>query len=538
MRLRHASLAFLLLGACRPAPAVPPSTQFLLFAGDSTFWVRTGPQGMRVRTSPIRLARVGGRFVEVYTADDDRSFMDASIIGQRIFTRDILTGDSLLVFDDTMMAGVANWYQRTHPDDRALPDDEEAPEDPAVEAASDIRFLGQLGPYFSYEYRAEALTDDGGEWRMVRRGVLDLRTGRAVSVRDIVGPGESRALIARGRELYAQTLDSVLASRDSRAPEAALAVQEMDFDSTSFTLVSENGSLSIQFAVPGHGPRAGGVILPLSPIPTSSPAWWAELRPSLPQGDGVRGETRWMFGRDRVIARELPGGGSLRLSVRDAAGLEWPVAAFPTPAWQLVRLDAPPTDSTTLRALARAFDEAALYDEDARTAMTPSPSAQLAATRARRPVRDSQHETSELMMPQHENVLGHVFGGVILSMVDRAAAVSAIRHSRSACVTVSVDRVDFREPIHVGDLVIMKTSVNFAGRTSMEVGVRVEAENMVSGVRRHTNSCYLTFVAIDRNGRPVEVPEVVPESEMEQRRYAAAQERRRRRLEERQAEEG
>lgn len=142
------------------------------------------------------------------------------------------------------------------------------------------------------------------------------------------------------------------------------------------------------------------------------------------------------------------------------------------------------------------------------------------------------------MMPQHANNLGHVFGGVILSMLDRVAAVAAIRHARQNCVTVSVDRVDFREPIHVGDLIIMKSSVNFTGRTSMEVGVRVEAEDMISGNRRHTNSCYLTFVAIDRNGRPMEIPQVQPETPIERRRYAAAQERRRRRLEERNAEEG
>jgi acyl-CoA hydrolase len=104
-------------------------------------------------------------------------------------------------------------------------------------------------------------------------------------------------------------------------------------------------------------------------------------------------------------------------------------------------------------------------------------------------------------------------------------------------VTVSIDRVDFREPIHTGDLVVMKASVNYVGRTSMEVGVRVEAEDLLTGVRRHTNSCYLTFVAVDRNGRPVEVPEIRPETPDEQRRFDAARERRRRRLEERQAEE-
>jgi acyl-CoA hydrolase len=124
----------------------------------------------------------------------------------------------------------------------------------------------------------------------------------------------------------------------------------------------------------------------------------------------------------------------------------------------------------------------------------------------------------------------------VLAMMDRAAAVAAIRHSRTTCVTASIDRVDFREPIHLGDLVIMKASVNYVGTTSMEIGVRVEAEDMLSGIRRHTNSCYLTFVAVDRNGRPVPIPALRPESADEKRRSQAAQDRRRRRLEERNAE--
>jgi acyl-CoA hydrolase len=151
-------------------------------------------------------------------------------------------------------------------------------------------------------------------------------------------------------------------------------------------------------------------------------------------------------------------------------------------------------------------------------------------------VSESQHETSELMMPEHSNNLGHVFGGVILSMMDKCAAIAAFRHSRSTVVTASIDRVDFREPIRLGDLVVMKASVNLTGRTSMEIGVRVEAEDLLSGRRRHTNSCYLTFVAVDRNGRPIEVPELIPETDDELRRHAAAKERRRRRLEEREAE--
>jgi acyl-CoA hydrolase len=152
-------------------------------------------------------------------------------------------------------------------------------------------------------------------------------------------------------------------------------------------------------------------------------------------------------------------------------------------------------------------------------------------------VRESQHETSELMMPQHANNMGHVFGGVILSMMDKCGAIAAFRHSRASVTTASIARVDFREPIHLGDLVIMKASVNYVGRSSMEVGVRVEAEDLMTGRHRHTNSCYLTFVAVDRNGRPIEVAGLQPETDEEQRRYDAAETRRRARLAERESEE-
>ncbi len=142
---------------------------------------------------------------------------------------------------------------------------------------------------------------------------------------------------------------------------------------------------------------------------------------------------------------------------------------------------------------------------------------------------------SELMMPHHANNMGNVFGGVILSLVDRVAAVAATRHARRQCVTVSVDRVDFLEPIYLGELVTARASVNYAGRTSMEVGIRIEAENLVTGERRHTNSCYVTYVAIDEHGKPTPVPQVAPETEDERRRYRAAEERRARRLAERKA---
>ena len=139
---------------------------------------------------------------------------------------------------------------------------------------------------------------------------------------------------------------------------------------------------------------------------------------------------------------------------------------------------------------------------------------------------DSEAVMTELMMPNHANIMGNVFGGVILSLVDRVAAVAAIRHARRPCVTVSVDKVDFREPIRIGELVIAHARVNFTGRTSMEVGVKIVAENIITGDRRHTNSCYVTYVALDDKGEPTAVPPIVPQTPDEKRRWDRAARRR------------
>jgi acyl-CoA hydrolase len=152
--------------------------------------------------------------------------------------------------------------------------------------------------------------------------------------------------------------------------------------------------------------------------------------------------------------------------------------------------------------------------------------------------RQSDTVMSELMMPQHANIMGNVFGGVLLALLDRAAAVAAIRHAGKPCVTVSVDKVDFKEPIHVGELVTAFARVNYAGHTSMEVGVKIIAENVLSGEKRHTNSCYITYVALDEQGVPTEIPPILPETADEKRRYERAAKRRASRLMDRRYEQG
>ena len=133
---------------------------------------------------------------------------------------------------------------------------------------------------------------------------------------------------------------------------------------------------------------------------------------------------------------------------------------------------------------------------------------------------------TELVQPNDANNLGNMLGGKVMHLIDIAAAMSGLRHCRKPVVTASVDSLDFRYPIKVGNMIILRASVNYTHRTSMEIGVRVESENPLTGERFHTSSAYLTFVALDEDGKPTEVPAVIPETDTEKRRYEAAIKRR------------
>jgi acyl-CoA hydrolase len=144
--------------------------------------------------------------------------------------------------------------------------------------------------------------------------------------------------------------------------------------------------------------------------------------------------------------------------------------------------------------------------------------------------RESAVTLSQLMEIAHANLMGNVHGGEIMKLIDSAAGIAAGRHAGGQTVTVSLDQMSFLHPVHVGDVVFVHASVNDVGRTSMEVGVKVEAEDLVSGVRTHTSSAYLVFVALDGQGRPRPVPPLEPETEQERRRQAEAKIRREHRL--------
>jgi acyl-CoA hydrolase len=148
-------------------------------------------------------------------------------------------------------------------------------------------------------------------------------------------------------------------------------------------------------------------------------------------------------------------------------------------------------------------------------------------------VRESESEYSELALPNDANTLGNLLGGRIMHLVDLAGAIAAMKHCRHPVVTASVDHMDFIHPVKIGQLVRLRASVNRAFHTSMELGVKVWVEDLVTGAEKHVSSAYLTFVAIDAHGHGVGVPPVVPETEEEKRRYEEAGERREYRLSQR-----
>jgi uncharacterized protein (TIGR00369 family) len=152
-------------------------------------------------------------------------------------------------------------------------------------------------------------------------------------------------------------------------------------------------------------------------------------------------------------------------------------------------------------------------------------------------VAETRVEMAYQMNPQDANPAGNVHGGVIFKLIDTAAGVVATRHSRCNVVTASIDRLNFFNPVFIGDLVTLKASLNMTGKSSMEIGVRVEAENLMTGEVRHTVSAYLTFVALDGKGRPTAIPPLILENSEGERRNREARARRETRLQERKREE-
>jgi len=372
-RLYTALALCLLIGvlACRgPAPDAgrPPAADFVLSAGDSSYWVTSSEGAVRVRGAPLELARVGGRFYELYVADDDRSYEDAVLIGQRIYRRDLVTGDSLLVFEDTVVPRLAAQYARLHPQDVRLQPSEDASDDPLWRATTTIDLVDLHGPFLSYTLHADVERDDADAWHTSRRGVIDLSTGRPASLARVAG-GDVSPILKRRTLAVAAVMDSVRTGGDriDRARTASL-LRAYYLDPSGFMLTTVDGGPAVAYALSGRGAGDEGHLLELPPIALGEPGWWSEAVPALPVPSADGSRQVWRHGRYEVVARADSSASVARVLLRDSTSREWPVGLVPAPALRIYWLDQPPIDSVARRALSRAFDESALYDESVRSA--------------------------------------------------------------------------------------------------------------------------------------------------------------------------
>jgi hypothetical protein len=367
------ALACLALAGCRDAassaaPPPPPPADFVLSAGDSSYWITSAGGKVRLRGAPLELASTGGRFYELYVADDDRSYEDAVLVGQKVYRRDLVTGDSLLLFQDTVVTHLAGVYGRLHPDDQPLRPNDEPSDEPLWTVTSDLAIDEIAGPFVSFSMHTDVERDDAPLWHTSRRGVLDIRTGRPATLAAVTGA--ARQAVERARErVLASTLDSVRASHDERGTRAAELLPFYRLDPASFSLTTVDGAPAVAYAIPGAGGGDAGHLLALEPIPIGEPAWWAEAAVTLPMtyADGAR--EVWRQGSYEVVVRYDSMNGTGQLALRDSTSREWVLGRVPAPARRILWLDRPPLDSVWRRALDRAFDESTLYDETIRTAV-------------------------------------------------------------------------------------------------------------------------------------------------------------------------
>jgi hypothetical protein len=352
-------------GARRRAATRVPSASFLVSAGDSTFWVESDSTGVRVRRSPMLLTEHAGRFYELYLTDDDRSYYDAVILGQRVYRRDLESGDSLLLLEDSVLVRLANDYAARHPQEGPLSPDDDAAEEPSTHATTDTELLDAAGPFLTFEQHIDVDVVGDRDQHVTRRGVIDVRDAHPVSVVDLVGTTQARELYRQAQRQFVAALDSVRRANDERARRAATALTGFVFDTMSFALLDDDGRPAVAFLVPGRGPRAGGYALPLPPIRITEGPWWAPIRAGLPTAP-ISGALWHGAGYDVMVRDDSTGEASVLL-LRIGPN-EWPVARVPSPVHRIHRLDVPRVAPATLEALHRAFDESALYSGDARTA--------------------------------------------------------------------------------------------------------------------------------------------------------------------------
>jgi hypothetical protein len=337
-----------------PEGARPPAVDALISAGDSVYWLRSDSSGLRLRGVAMTLARVDGRFQEVYTVEDDHSFYDALFVGQAVFRRDLEAGDSVQVIADTLMPRLARAYQAAHPRERPLRPDEEANEYARTVATVEYTDFTLHGPYLSLAYRADIDVIGGVSSRDTRWLMVDLRDGR---------PATATSLF--GRQTAAMLLRAARADLAAAGEPGAWRLDE-----ASLLLDGSADTVLVTFEALATDPSYGDATLALTPIAVPAPDWWraaAAERP-VPRDPGYRAEQPPVA----LLFAAPEDDGRVALTLVDAEGHAWDAGRITGDPSRVHWLDSTVTPEARL-ALTRAFDDAALYSGDARIVRGPAP---------------------------------------------------------------------------------------------------------------------------------------------------------------------
>lgn len=367
MRVRL--LPFLLfIAACeRAEPPIPaPVTEFIVAAADSVFWIRSDADGIRVRGAPMVLAQVGGRFAELYVADEDYSFYDAVFIGQRLYKRDLISGDSVQLAADTLMPLLARGYAAANPDERPLDADEQGTEEPRTVATADLLVLEVHGPWLSYEHHTDVDVIGGTASHGARRAVVDLRTATHASLDAIFGAPAARRVVAEARTRWSALRDSLSRLAGDSAVAVTPTADRFAFDPRSFSLTVSDRAVQVRFAITQSGAPEEANVIELDALPIEQPAWWEALRHEYPIDERIE-ERSWPREGFTLVGRPADDPRArVALAIRDEAGTEWRLGSVPSPVLRVMWVGDSGEVPGTREALTRAFNEAAFYSGENR----------------------------------------------------------------------------------------------------------------------------------------------------------------------------
>lgn len=345
------------------SPTSLPAVEFLLAAGDSTYWVRSTPQGVRVRSAPILVTVVGGRFYELYVAEDGVDFDDAEFVTARLWSRDLLTRDSTLLLADSTVQRVATTWKGRHPGESPIhPGDDMLSDDPGVSVSSTIDITDVHDRYVSFTAFLDVDTDRPDEHEHAQhRGVVDLTTGRGMSLQSLFGDDEGRRVESEAFAGFGRLMDSIRTAGDERAFEARRTLDSFHLDALGFSVTDVQGVPAASFMLPGNDSTGASLALYLAPIVIRPPGWWTAVGRTLPVWSPDSTALSWAMPTYRVRGVPTDAGERVSVSLGKPGQTMTRFVSVPAPAYQLIPLDGS-LDRRTRDAIARAFNSASTTD--------------------------------------------------------------------------------------------------------------------------------------------------------------------------------